>query len=135
MTGFGVAPPDCDAELFGNAPTVLDGRCRCLVCGRCGHHTGNTHQGHYWAWCKVTRTIRKHHFCCPDPAFGCQLEAEPAPDAATERPSPAELFEKSGGNRDLYRDLLHQHGHLLAPGDEGYDESAEQLPPCGWTPS
>jgi hypothetical protein len=69
------APPGCDAALFGAAPSVLDGKCRCLVCARCGHHTGNSHQGHYWGWCKVTCTVRAFHFCCPDPAFGCELEA------------------------------------------------------------
>jgi len=69
-------PPGCDAEQFGDGPpSVLDGRCRCMVCGRCGHHTGNSHQGHYWSWCKVTQVMRTPHFCCPDPAYGCALEA------------------------------------------------------------
>jgi hypothetical protein len=45
-TGF---PPGCDAHLFGGAASVVDGHCRCVVCPRCGHHTGNAHQGHYWA--------------------------------------------------------------------------------------
>jgi hypothetical protein len=64
--------------------------------------------------------------------------SQQAYDETTEpepRLSPAELWEKSGGNRDRYRDLLHRHGHLLAPGDEGYDENAPQVPPCGWWPS
>lgn len=60
----------CDAPT-GTA-SMLDGRCRCVVCGRCGHHTGNGHQGHYWAFCKVTGTTRAFHFCCPD---DCELEA------------------------------------------------------------
>lgn len=65
---FGTTPPGCDADQFGDGPaSVLDGRCRCMVCARCGHHTGNSNQGHYWSWCKVTKTIRKHHFCCRDP--------------------------------------------------------------------
>lgn len=45
--------------------------CRCMVCGRCGHHTGNTSQGHYWAFCKVTGTGRDFHFCCDN---NCELE-------------------------------------------------------------
>ena len=61
----------CDAA----ATFLPDGTCRCIVCSRCGHHTGNAHQGHYWAWCKVTHSVREFHRCCPDPAFGCELEA------------------------------------------------------------
>lgn len=49
------------------------GQCRCLVCARCDKHTGNSNQGHYWAWCSVTRSMRKFHFCCPG---DCELEAE-----------------------------------------------------------
>ena len=72
-------PGDCDAAEWGGAPTMLDGQCRCLVCGRCGHHTGNAHQGHYWNLCKVAHGMREPHFCCPDPAFGCELEPAPVP--------------------------------------------------------
>lgn len=61
----------CDAP---NAPVYSDVNggvtCRCLVCSRCDHHTGNT-WGHYWAYCKVTKTVRDFHFCCPD---DCELE-------------------------------------------------------------
>ena len=42
-----------------------------MVCARCKQHTGNNNQGHYWAFCKVTRTKRQFHFCCPD---DCELE-------------------------------------------------------------
>lgn len=61
----------CDAET----PSVYaDGNgnyiCRCMVCGRCAHHTGNSHQGHYWSYCKVTREMEKFHFCCPG---ACEL--------------------------------------------------------------
>ncbi len=63
----------CDAD---SPPSYImaDGtiQCRCVVCGKCGHHTGNSHQGHYWSWCKATGTTRTHHFCCPD---ACELEA------------------------------------------------------------
>lgn len=52
-----------------------------MVCGRCGQHTGNNHQGHYWGLCKVLTArgvpfrdaIRDLHFCCPD---NCELEDE-----------------------------------------------------------
>lgn len=58
-----------------NEPTATrgpDGSCRCVVCPRCHKHTGNAHQGHYWAFCKVTKTTRGFHLCCPD---NCELEA------------------------------------------------------------
>lgn len=42
------------------------------VCGRCGEPTGNTVQGHYWSWCRVTQTYRQYHLCCPG---NCELEA------------------------------------------------------------
>ena len=47
------------------------GMCRCFWCGRCNNVTGNSNQGHYWAYCKVTATMREFHFCCPD---DCELE-------------------------------------------------------------
>ena len=60
-------------------------------------------------------------------------ESGPAPEPAPVRPSPFELWQQSGGNRELYLDLMREHGHLLSPGDPGYDESAG-LPPCGREP-
>jgi hypothetical protein len=42
-----------------------------FVCGRCRRPTGNRHQGHYWAFCQVTKTERDFHFCCPG---DCALE-------------------------------------------------------------
>jgi hypothetical protein len=53
----------CDAP--GPVSRERDGSCRCLICERCGHHTGNTSQGHYWGHCHVTRKIEAFHFCCP----------------------------------------------------------------------
>lgn len=70
--------PGCDAPM--PAPIYadrVDGEtvwtCRCMVCGRCAHHTGNTGQGHYWAHCKLTKSTRAFHFCCPD---DCELGPE-----------------------------------------------------------
>ncbi len=75
MTDFLV--PGCDASTpsiyvagyddFGNAVYT----CRCVVCARCDHHTGNSHQGHFWKMCKVTKSMRDFHFCCPN---NCELE-------------------------------------------------------------
>lgn len=65
----------------GNSPcdhpsaSRIGDRCRCIVCSRCGRHTGNAHQGHYWAHCKVTKTRREFHLCCPD--GNCELETQP----------------------------------------------------------
>jgi hypothetical protein len=94
----------CDAAEFGGSPTInaVTGECRCLVCARCGHHTGNAHQGHYWMFCKVLaarlraelapgeqlgagefmrRASRdEFHMCCPEPD-GCELEPKEAPGA------------------------------------------------------
>lgn len=49
--------------------------CRCLICARCGHHTGNSHQGHYWSYCSVTGQIERPHFCCPG---DCEINGEAA---------------------------------------------------------
>lgn len=51
---------------------VRTGQCRCVVCARCGQHTGNSNQGHYWSWCSVVRHAREFHFCCPGQ---CELES------------------------------------------------------------
>lgn len=96
LIGTTGARTPCDAAEFGGAPSYADGHCRCIVCARCGHHTGNSNQGHYWASCKVLaakvsaelapgetltfaeymkRTTREFHMCCDDPAYGCELEA------------------------------------------------------------
>lgn len=74
LIGMGAGPgSECDAPPE-TPPSYVDGHCRCVVCPRCHHHTGNSHQGHYWAYCLVKRGSRDFHFCCPDPAFGCELE-------------------------------------------------------------
>jgi len=65
-----IRPSDCDSP---DPPSMVDGHCRCIVCSRCKHHTGNSSQGHYWSWCNVTKTVREFHFCCPD---NCELEAK-----------------------------------------------------------
>lgn len=63
---------DCDAAVPSIYP-LADGTygCRCIVCAYCGKHTGNSHQGHCWAMCKVTKKIEEFHFCCDD---RCELE-------------------------------------------------------------
>lgn len=78
-------PGACDAGGASYVILVVDGepvqRCRCIVCGRCGRHTGNATQGHYWAWCKVRRGVVDFHFCCPG---SCSLDivlAVPPEDA------------------------------------------------------
>lgn len=48
--------------------------CRCMVCGRCGKHTGNSHQGHNWKFCSAKGEMAADwHFCCPD---DCELEGK-----------------------------------------------------------
>lgn len=85
----------CDAEAFGQVPSFIDGHCTCVICARCGHHTGNGHYGHYATGCKalmkrlreknpgrqmdpatwMAAVQREPHFCCPDEEHGCELEA------------------------------------------------------------
>lgn len=48
-----------------------------MTCARCERDTGNNNQGHYWAYCKVTKTRREFHFCCPG---DCALEAAETTD-------------------------------------------------------
>ena len=55
------------AKLANGETAML---CRCVICTRCQRHTGNSTQGHFWAWCSVTKTERAFHFCCPG---NCQL--------------------------------------------------------------
>jgi hypothetical protein len=47
------------------------------------------------------------------------------------KPSPHQLWEQAKGDPEAYRGLMREHGHLLAPGDEGYEEGSRTLP-CGW---
>jgi hypothetical protein len=80
-----VEVPDCDAPdggvYMGPGGTFI---CRCIICPRCGHHTGNNTQGHFWTWCKVVKNLGQvavPHFCCPD---DCELaEAVNSPPVAT----------------------------------------------------
>ena len=75
---FDMKAVGCDAEtpsvyvigIQSNGEYVYG--CRCIVCGRCQRHTGNSHQGHYWKYCTVTKDLRDFHFCCPE---DCELEA------------------------------------------------------------
>lgn len=54
------------------------------------------------------------------------------------KPGPRELWQQAGGgtpayDRERYLGLLREHGHLVSPGDEGYEETPRSLP-CGWEP-
>lgn len=64
-------PDFCDHAAYpapGSGTT-----CRCVVCPRCEEHTGNANQGHFWAYCKETRSVRTFHFCCP---HNCELNGQ-----------------------------------------------------------
>lgn len=65
----------CDAPPPAPLYMQSDGSytCRCTVCGRCDHHTGNSNQGHYWRLCKVTGQSEEFHYCCPG---DCELQAD-----------------------------------------------------------
>ena len=51
--------------------------------------------------------------------------------AVSAGPSPFALWQQANGDGDRYRELMREHGHLLSPGDEGYEEASRNLP-CGW---
>lgn len=62
--------PDCDAPdgpvyVMGYRDGEVVYGCRCIICSRCGHHTGNGTQGHYWSYCQVTGQREGFHMCCP----------------------------------------------------------------------
>jgi hypothetical protein len=51
-------------------------------------------------------------------------------------PSVRELWQQAGGgtgsfSKEKFLDLMTEAGHLLRPGDEGYEEAPRNLP-CGW---
>ena len=50
--------------------------------------------------------------------------------------SPGRLWLQAGGgtpayDRDRYLDLMREHGLILRPGDDGYEDADRNLP-CGW---
>jgi len=54
------------------------------------------------------------------------------------RPPLGLLWAQAGGGTasydpQKYHDLLVEHGHILRPGDEGYDQGSRTLS-CGWEP-
>lgn len=51
-------------------------------------------------------------------------------------PSPYQLWVQAGGETDHYDQAeylrpMRVHGHLLYPGDDGYEQGSRNLP-CGW---
>ena len=50
--------------------------------------------------------------------------------------SPAKLWKQAHGDREEYHRLLREHGHILAPGDPGYEDApqpASREPRCDIT--
>jgi hypothetical protein len=53
-----------------------------------------------------------------------------------DRPSLFSLWQQAGGGTDAYdpqryRELAREHGHIMQPGDEGYEQGVRVLS-CGW---
>jgi hypothetical protein len=48
-----------------------------------------------------------------------------------DKPSPYQLWLEAEGDGERYRQLLHDHGYLISPGEPGYDEASKNLS-CGW---
>lgn len=55
-------------------------------------------------------------------------------ETATEKPVPAELWQQACGDRDEYMRLMREHGHVITPGEAGYDPGAPKGLACGWEP-
>ena len=88
-------PPGCDSPTPASR---IGDVCRCLVCSRCGHHTGNSNYGHAGTYCSVTGTLREFHICCPG---NCELEN---PDVIAWTPTRERLF------RAIKRGFVVEHG-------------------------
>ena len=57
--------------------------------------------------------------------------------AGNGKPGVYQLWQQAGGenhaeyDRDRFIALMREHGYLLCPGDEGYEDAPRNLP-CGW---
>jgi hypothetical protein len=54
----------------------------------------------------------------------------------SDKPDAYDLWVQAGGgtpgySRDRYQELLREHGLILSPGDDGYEQGVRNLP-CGW---
>jgi hypothetical protein len=49
----------------------------------------------------------------------------------SEQPTPGQLWYEAGEDPERYRELMREHGHILSPGDPGYEQGSRNLP-CGW---
>lgn len=123
--------PGCDApeprpvylHAFpqGGEPPVY--RCRCIVCARCSHHTGNTTQGHYWGSCRRRPGEQPHHFCCPD---DCELDV-PRSVMAVLRPGPGQrslIPPVHPMMSDVVADYMPRVGRPVLWDDTGRDSSS-----------
>ena len=48
-----------------------------------------------------------------------------------DRPTPGQLYNQAAGDTARYLELMREHGYVLKPGDEGYEQGSRTLP-CGW---
>jgi hypothetical protein len=55
----------------------------------------------------------------------------PGPENPRWRPPMFELWQQAGGDGERYRELLHEWGYVLRPGDKDYEDASPALP-CGW---
>lgn len=49
----------------------------------------------------------------------------------SDRPTPGELYNQAAGDTARYVELMREHGYVLKPGDEGYEQGSRTLA-CGW---
>jgi hypothetical protein len=84
------------------------------------------------------RGTRAHTAACDAAVRAAENGRGSRPAAEPARPGPHELWQQAGGgtgsyDRDRYLGLLREHGHLLKPGDNGY-EAGVTAAGCGWKP-
>jgi len=67
-----------------------------------------------------------------------RLAEAPPPQPPAPKPSPHQLWEQAGGgtgsfDQARFLELMHEAGHLLRPGDPGYEHGVSAAS-CGWRP-
>lgn len=89
-------------------------------------------------WARVGKPLQQAVYRAWDHGRGRGTRAHSAASAAAvsaaqkaRRPSPGELWNQAGGDSVRYRALMLEYGHLLSPGDEGYEQGVRNLS-CGW---
>lgn len=80
--------------------------CRCVACPRCGHHTGNSTQGHYWRLCTRSGRMEEFHLCCPGDCELAPAKPEPARGTWTDLGNGRSVYRPAGSDWKIPPDAL-----------------------------